>query len=75
MPEQLPRLRFDIEFLPSPVAKRPGLMLRDPFGYSDSTLIIPPALIQSLRCFDGTQTDLDLRQMLTHSTGELQVAS
>jgi AmmeMemoRadiSam system protein B len=73
MPEHLPRLRFDIEFLPSPVAQRPGLMLRDPFGYSDSTLIIPPALIQSLRCFDGEQTDLDLRQMLTQSTGELEV--
>jgi hypothetical protein len=73
MPEQLPRLRFDIEFLPSPVAKRPGLMLRDPFGYSDSTLIIPPPLIQALRCFDGEQTALDLRQMLTQSTGELEV--
>lgn len=73
MPQPLPRLRYDIEFLPSPVAKRPGLMLRDPFSYSDSTLIIPPPLVQALRCFDGEQTDLDLRQLLTQSTGELQV--
>ncbi len=73
MPQPLPRLRYDLEFLPSPVAKRPGLMLRDPFSYSDSTLIIPPVLIQALRCFDGEQTDLDLRLLLAQCTGDLQV--
>jgi len=48
-------------------------MLRDPFCYTDATLIIPPALVQALRCFDGEQTDLDLRQALTQTTGELDV--
>ena len=73
MPQQLPRLRYDVEFLPSPVAKRPGLMLRDPFCYTDATLIIPPALVPALRCFDGELTDLDLRQTLTQTTGDLEV--
>jgi len=36
-------------------------------------LIIPPPLIECLRCFDGRQTDLDLRSMLVRITGDLQV--
>ncbi len=36
-------------------------------------LIIPPALIECLNCFDGRQTELDLRSMLVRITGELQV--
>ena len=36
-------------------------------------LIIPPALIECLRCFDGFQTDLDLRSLLVRITGDLQV--
>ena len=36
-------------------------------------LIIPPPLIECLRCFDGRQTDLDLRSLLVRITGDLQV--
>lgn len=73
MSQILPRLRYDLDFLPSPVADRPGLMVRDPYGYSDATLIIPPALVQALRCFDGEQSDLELREVLTQAAGDLQV--
>jgi AmmeMemoRadiSam system protein B len=59
--------------MPSPVAERPGLLIRDPYRYSDITLIIPPALIECLRCFDGEGTTLDLRQNLVRATGDLQV--
>ena len=38
-------------------------------------LIIPPALVECLRCFDGRQTDLDLRSLLVRITGDLQVSS
>lgn len=72
VPRILPPLRMDLDFMPSPVADRPGLLIRDPFQYSNATLIIPPALVQSLRCFDGEQSDLDLRASITRSTGELQ---
>jgi len=36
-------------------------------------LIVPPSLIECLRCFDGSQTDLDLRSLLVRITGDLQV--
>lgn len=59
--------------MPSPVEDRPGLLIRDSFRYSDSVLIIPPPLVQCLTCFDGQQTQLDLRAALVQATGELQV--
>lgn len=59
--------------MPSPVPDRPGLLIRDPYHYSDVTLIIPPVLVQCLECFDGKQTELDLRSLLFQITGELNV--
>src|SRR5690606_23026919 len=50
-----------------------GLLIRDSYGYSGSVLIIPPELVQCLTCFDGEQTDLDLRSLLVRMTGELDV--
>ncbi|MGD0200530.1 MAG: AmmeMemoRadiSam system protein B [Bryobacteraceae bacterium] len=73
MAETLPRLRSDLDFLPSPAPNRPGLMIRDPFRYSDTTLIIPPALVECLQFFDGRWTDLDLRAALVELTGDLRV--
>jgi AmmeMemoRadiSam system protein B len=69
----LPRLRGDLDFMPSPVEDRPGLMIRDSFRYSDAVLIIPPPLVACLRCFDGEQTQLDLRAVLVQISGDLQV--
>jgi AmmeMemoRadiSam system protein B len=60
--------------MPSPLEDRPGLLIRDSFKYSDAVLIIPPPLVECLRCFDGRQTQLDLRQTLVNITGDLQVA-
>jgi AmmeMemoRadiSam system protein B len=60
----LPRLRPDLDIMPSPVKEQPGLLLRDPFHYSDATLIVPPVLARCLGCFDGEQTELDLRATL-----------
>ena len=59
--------------MPSPVEESPGLLIRDSFRYSDSVLIIPPPLVQCLSCFDGQQTQLDLRAMLVEILGQLQV--
>jgi AmmeMemoRadiSam system protein B len=58
--------------MPSPLKNRPGLLIRDALQYSDVTLIIPPLLVECLSCFDGQQTDLDLRQRLVNLTGDLQ---
>jgi AmmeMemoRadiSam system protein B len=74
VPSPLPRLRGDLDFMPSPVEDRPGLLIRDSFHYSDAVLIIPPPLVQCLACFDGQQTQLDLRAALVEVTGQLQVS-
>jgi MEMO1 family protein len=68
----LPRLRANLDFMPSPDKSRPGLVVRDTFQYSDMILLIPPVLVRGLEYFDGERTDLDLRAELTRLTGELQ---
>ena len=73
MPQTLPRLRLSLDFMPSPAPDRPGLLIRDPYRYSDATLIVPPPLVAGLQCFDGEQTDLDLRKYLVDLTGDLDV--
>lgn len=73
MSEALPRLRFNLDFLPSSDENRPGLYIRDPYHYSDATLLVPPPLVAALECFDGMQTTLDLRSELVRITGEIQV--
>jgi MEMO1 family protein len=69
----LPRLRNNLDFLPSPVPDRPGLVIRDPFQYSDATLIVPPGLVSCLEFFDGEHSSLDLREYLVRATGDLEV--
>jgi len=59
--------------MPSPDPERPGLFIRDPYHYSDATLLVPPPLVQALECFDGIQSTLDLRSELVRITGEIQV--
>ena len=73
MAAPLPRLRLNLDFLPSSDPSRPGLYIRDPYHYSDSTLLVPPQLVQLLDCFDGQQTELDLRSELVRLTGQIQV--
>jgi AmmeMemoRadiSam system protein B len=65
---------MDLDFMPSPVEDRPGLVIRDPYHFSDATLIIPPPLVQCLELFDGEQSELDLRQILVQITGDLDVS-
>ncbi len=73
MARTLARLRMNLDFMPSPLADRPGLLIRDPYHYSDATLVIPPALVGCLELFDGQRGELDLREMLVRLTGDLQV--
>jgi len=66
-------LRLTLDFMPSPAPEHPGLFIRDPYGYSGAMLVIPPQLTPCLACFDGRQTELDLREMLVRLTGSLEV--
>jgi len=67
-------LRLDLDFLPSSSPSQPGLVIRDPYRFSEVTLVIPPVLMEALQCFDGHHTDLDLRAILVRVTGDLQVS-
>jgi AmmeMemoRadiSam system protein B len=70
----LPRLRVDLDFFPSPLPDRPGLMIRDPFHFSDATLVVPPQMVECLAFFDGQQSSLDLRAYLVRMTGDVDVS-
>ncbi|HEX5431030.1 MAG TPA: AmmeMemoRadiSam system protein B [Bryobacteraceae bacterium] len=61
--------------MPSPSPDHPGLLIRDPFQFSDATLIVPPALVACLEFFDGVHTENDLREYLVRLTGDLEVGS
>ena len=73
MAPPLPRLRPELDIMPSPVPHQPGLLVRDPFRYSEAVLIVPPVLAQCLGCFDGEQTEADLRATLSRLTGQVAV--
>jgi AmmeMemoRadiSam system protein B len=64
---------MNLDFMPSPSPEHPGLFIRDPFRFSDAMLVIPPPLVECLQCFDGAQTELDLRAALVRITGDLEV--
>jgi hypothetical protein len=49
-------------------------LIRDPFYFSDATLIIPPVLVESLTYFDGAHSSLDLREHLVRLTGDVDVS-
>jgi AmmeMemoRadiSam system protein B len=73
MAATLAALRPDLDVMPSPVAGRPGLLIRDPFGFAPEVMIIPPPLVQLLRFFNGGSTKLDLREALVRATGSVEV--
>jgi hypothetical protein len=73
MAAPLPRLRADLDVMPSPLPEQPGLIIRDPFRYSTVTLVVPPLLARCLGCFDGQHDEGDLRATLARLAGQLAV--
>jgi MEMO1 family protein len=73
MSSRLPRLRGDLDVHVSPIPDRPGLLLRDPFRYSDTAVIVPPVLDRCLSLFDGAHSTLDLLGMLARLTGRVDL--
>ena len=67
----MPALREDLDFMPSPLVDRPGIFIRDPYRYSEASLIVPPALIEGLRCFDGRGSLATLAQHLSRRLGNV----
>src|SRR3989442_13613950 len=73
MARALPALRRNLDVMPSPVSDRPGVLLRDPFRYTEDVLILPPPLVPFLQFFDGEHDEGDLRAALHRATGGLEV--
>lgn len=70
MQKPLPRLRSDLDVMPSPSPEHPGLLLRDVYRYTEAMLVIPPALVPALAYFDGEKTQPDLQSFLTQRVGQ-----
>jgi hypothetical protein len=50
-------------------------LIRDCFGYSDATLVIPPFLVGCLLFFDGVRTSLDLETELSRLAGDFEIGN
>jgi hypothetical protein len=59
--------------MPSPLPDRPGLMIRDPFRYTEAVLVIPPPMVPLLALFNGKRTEADLREALVRLTDDIRV--
>ena len=57
---RLAPLRRNLDFLPSPVADRPGLLIRDPYQFAPGIVLIPAPLLPLLAFFDGQHSRDDL---------------
>ena len=71
MSRKLPALRRGLDVIPSRETNRPGLLLRDPYRYTDKVLFVPPPWTVGLRFLDGEHTELDMQEAHTRATGEL----
>ena len=67
----LPRLRAELDILPSPEAGRPGILLRDPMGFASAVLRLPWVLAPALACLDGRHSLLDCQAAVSRQTGEI----
>ncbi|HSF17735.1 MAG TPA: AmmeMemoRadiSam system protein B [Vicinamibacteria bacterium] len=75
MSELLPRLRRDLDVMRSPLPDAPGVLLRDPMGYTETMLVIAPPWDRLLMFLDGFHTELDARAALTRLQGGRLAAS
>ena len=53
----------------SPIAESPGVILRDPFRYTQAVLLIPLGWIPALAILNGKSTELDLQATLSRANG------
>jgi AmmeMemoRadiSam system protein B len=67
--ENIPRLRPGLDIFPSPIEESPGLILRDPFRYTQDILLIPAGWVPALALLDGKRSELELQTFLTRQNG------
>jgi AmmeMemoRadiSam system protein B len=69
----LPPLRRNLDLLPSPAPDRPGLLMRDPFRFAESMLIIPSALVPCLAFFNGKYERSQVAEALVRLSGDIRM--
>jgi AmmeMemoRadiSam system protein B len=69
----LPPLRRTLELLPSPVPDRPGLLMRDPYRFAESVLIIPSPLVPCLSFFNGQYERAQVVEALVRLGGDVRI--
>lgn len=74
MSARMPALRRDLDLMPSPVADRPGLLVRDPLGFAEGMLIVPPPLVPLLALFDGRSDVAEVKAALVRQAGDVRAA-
>ena len=75
MSARMPALRQDLDVMPSPVADRPGVLVRDPMGFAEGMLVIPPPLVPLLAIFDGQSEVADVKAALVRQAGDVRAAA
>src|SRR5690349_21164304 len=75
MSNVLPCLRQVLDVIPSADESQPGVLLRDPFRYTDGLLFLPPGWALALNFLDGAHTELDLQAFLTNASGQILPSS
>jgi MEMO1 family protein len=63
-----PKLR-NVEFVPTSIGGRQGLVLRDPFLYTDKILFIPREVVGIIQFFDGTRTYRQIQEEILSRSG------
>ena len=71
---RLAALRPSLDLLPSPLAERPGLLVRDPFRYAEALIVIPSPLVPCLAFFNGRYLATEVGEALQRLTGDARVA-
>jgi AmmeMemoRadiSam system protein B len=71
---RLAALRPHLDLMPSPLADRPGLLVRDPFRYAEAMIVIPSPLVPCLAFFNGRYLDSEVSEALQRLTGDGRVA-
>lgn len=69
-PTDRPKLR-PVEAFPVEAGGKKGIALRDPAGFTDSVLVLPPLLLDIVSLFDGEHTLLDIQEVFMRRHGEL----
>jgi len=73
MNEQLPRMRWDLEFIPVQHEGQQLILIRDQLGLVEEGKAVPPPLYQVMALLDGTRTLRDLQMVFMRQKGGVLV--